>query len=59
MGENKIEQVLEQLGEAKRIEFNKELDELKILLKLTVKRADLVQFQSESMLDEIKKYGTN
>lgn len=51
--------MLEQLGEAKRIEFKKEWDEIRTLLKLTVKRAELVQFQSEIMLDAIKKYGTN
>lgn len=61
LGENKIEQVLEQLGEAKRIEFKKEWDELQILeLKLSVKRAELVQFQSEIMLDAMmKKFATN
>lgn len=56
MRENRIKQVLKKLGEAERIEFKKMWDEIQILeLKLSVKRAELVKFQSLIMLNAIKK----
>lgn len=56
MRENRIEQVLEKLGEAERIEFKRMWDEIQILeLKLSVKRAELVKFQSQIMLNAMIK----
>lgn len=56
MRENRIEQVLEKLGEAERIKFKRMWDEIQILeLKLSVKRAELVKFQSQIMLNAMIK----